>query len=302
MSKKAFYILGMAITIILGTFFYLKFCCSCYVKSTAIDTEKASIRAATDIDFAPFVLNGSGIEFQTSQNLKFLKSSSDIIMPIQDSVAIGIEKMKALLLLNPKQKVTITGYAASDEINTTQFENLGLARAYSIKTFFVSKGLPENLIGLKGEIVENWKMKADTLLGPAEYTFESLGSRSASDEWSLLKEKINANPLILHFNTNQITDNLTAEESQKVADIAQYMKNVDDASLLVVGHTDDVGNRDSNIILGEKRAEFTKSYLSKNGIETNRIKTVSKGPDEPIGENTTAKGKANNRRTVITIQ
>jgi OOP family OmpA-OmpF porin len=47
---------------------------------------------------------------------------------------------------------------------------------------------------------------------------------------------------------------------------------------------------------------FLKTIYPKKGIEESRITTESKGPDEPIGDNTTAEGKANNRRTVITIK
>ncbi|MNU08809.1 putative lipoprotein YiaD precursor [compost metagenome] len=57
-----------------------------------------------------------------------------------------------------------------------------------------------------------------------------------------------------------------------------------------------------NIILAQKRADFSKSYLSKNGIDNSQIETQSKGPDDPIGDNNTTDGKAANRRTVITIK
>lgn len=303
MSKKALYLLGIAITIILGTFLYQMFCCNCCKKSLESETEKVSTVTTTDTNFVPFVLNGSGINYQTHDNLKFLKNSSKIITPVSDSIATGIETLKTFLTANQKQKVTITGYATSDEKNTTEFENLGLARANDIKKFFISKGLSENQLDTKGIVIDQWKMTADTLLGPAEYTFETTNiNTTATDEWSLLKKKINDNPLILHFNTNQSSDNLTVEEKQKVADIAKYIEHVSDATILVVGHTDNVGNRDSNIILGQKRADFTKNYLAKNGIALSRITIESKGPDEPIGENTTEEGKANNRRTVITIK
>jgi len=108
--------------------------------------------------------------------------------------------------------------------------------------------------------------------------------------------------LTLHFNTNKASDNLNTVEKQKVANILEYLKNVKDATVLIVGHSDNVGNREANVVLGQKRAEFSKNYLVKNGIDAERITTESKGPDEPIEENTTAEGKANNRRTVITIK
>jgi OOP family OmpA-OmpF porin len=303
MSKKALYLLGIAITIILGTFLYVEFCCNCTIKTPAADTQKVPVVVAQDNNFVPFILNGSGIDYRTNDNIKFLKNSFAVILPVGDSVSIGLENLKTFLISNPNQKITITGYATSDETNSTTFENLGLARANDIKKFFVSKGLSAAQFDTKGEIIDKWKTISDTLLGPAEYKFGTPETTPATtDEWTILKEKINGDPLILHFNTNKSSDKLTNVEKQKVADLVKYTEHVKDAVVLIVGHSDNVGNRDANIVLGQKRAEFSKNYLSKNGIEESRITTESKGPDEPIGENDTAEGKANNRRTVITIK
>ena len=301
MSKKALYLLGIAITIILGTFLYLKFCCNCSMKTPTAAAEKTPV-ASSDTTSVRFILNGSGINFRTGDNLKFLKNSASLLTPISDSVGIGIENLKRFLAANPKQKVIITGFAISDETNNSTFENLGLARANEVKNYFVSKGLRASQFDTKGEIIKNW-MISDTLIGPVEYQFPTLDTTMvANNEWNTLKEKINSDPLILHFNTNKASDNLNTVEKQKVTDILEYLKNVKDAAVLIVGHSDNVGNRDANIVLGQKRAEFSKDYLVKNGIDAKRITTESKGPDEPIGENTTAEGKANNRRTVITIK
>jgi len=302
MSKKALYLLGIAITIILGTFLYLKFCCNCSMKTPAVATEKTPA-TSSDTTMVRFILNGSGIDFRTGDNLKFLKNSTALITPVSDSIGIGIENLKTFLASNSKQKVIITGYAISDETNNSTFENLGLARANEVKKYFVSKGLTATQFDTKGEIIKNWKMISDTLIGPVEYNFPALDTTNVvNSEWNTLKEKINFDPLILHFNTNKASDNLNTVEKQKVTDILNYLKNVKDATVLIVGHSDNVGNRDANVILGQKRAEFSKDYLVKNGVDAERITTESKGPDEPIGENTTPEGKANNRRTVITIK
>lgn len=303
MSKKALYLLGIAITIILGTFLYLKFCCNCSMKTPTVATQKTSTVVAKDTTMVRFILSGSGIDFRTGDNLKFLKNSSALLTPVTDSIGIGIENLKTFLASNPRQKVIITGYGISDETNTTTFENLGLARANDVKNYFISKGLLATQFDTKGEIINNWKMNFDTLIGPVEYRFPNLDTTAvANNESNNLKEKINSDPLILHFNTNKASDNLSAIEKQKVNDLVKYLENVKDASILIVGHSDNVGNRDANIILAQKRADFSKNYLIKNGIEGTRITTDSKGPDEPVGENTTAEGKANNRRTVITIK
>ena len=302
MSKKALYLLGIAIAIIVGTFLYHKFCCNCSMKTPTVTTEKTPA-VVNDTTMVRFILNGSGIDFRTGDNLKFIKNSPALITPVSDSIGIGIENLKTFLASNSKQKVIITGYAISDETNSTTFENLGLARAKEVKNYFVSKGLTASQFDTKGEIIKNWKMISDTLIGPVEYKFPALDTTTVvNNEWNTLKERINSDPLILHFNTNKASDNLNAVEKQKVTDILKYLKNVKDAAVLIVGHSDNVGNREANVVLGQKRAEFSKNYLVKNGIDAERITTESKGPDEPIGENTTAEGKVNNRRTVITIK
>ena len=303
MSKKTLYLLGIAITIILGTFLYLKFCCNCCMKTPTVDTEKMSTAVSQDADPVPFNLNGPGIDYHATDNLKFIKNSTALIQPVNDSVAIGIENLKTFLIENPKQKVTITGYATSDETNSTTFENLGLARANDVKNYFVSKGLTASQFDTKGEIIDKWTMVLDTLIGPVGYKFETLDTTAVeNDEWDILKEKINTDPLTLYFNTNKSSEKLNVSQKQKVTDIAKYMDHVKDANVLVVGHSDNVGNRDANIILAQKRADFIKEYLAKNSIEATRIQTESKGPDEPKSDNNTAEGKATNRRTLITIK
>ena len=303
MSKKILYVLGIAVTIILGTFLYLKFCCNCCMNTPTDEAKKEPVAATQEKYAVPFSLNGSGIEFQTNENLKFLKNNSTLLLPVSDSVTIGIEKLKAFLATNPKQIITITGYAASDEKNTTTFENLGFARANDIKNYFVSKGLNAGQFDLKGEIDDQWKTTLDTLFGPAAYKFETLDTTvAANDEWSVLKDKINADPLVLYFNTNKTSNQLSTSEAQKVTDIAKYMDHIKDASVLIVGHSDNVGNREANVTLAQKRAVFAKNYLTTKGIDGARITTESKGPDEPVSSNETADGKSKNRRTVITIK
>ncbi|MCV9928195.1 OmpA family protein [Flavobacterium sp. LS1R49] len=276
------------------------------MKEPADDIEKVVIVKETVIETVPFVINGTGIDYHSSDNLKFLKNSAAIIQPVKDSVAIGIEKLKTFLNGDPKQKVTITGYATTEEKNTTTYPNLGLARANDVKNYFVSKGISAGKFDTKGEIIDTWKTNGDTLLGPVSYEInaltDSVATKTNGEDFAALKAKINADPLVLHFNTNKSNDNLNTTDRQKIKDITYYILHVGDGALLVVGHSDNVGKRESNVVLGQKRADFTKKYLSKNGINASKIETQSKGPDEPIGDNTTADGKANNRRTVVTIK
>jgi OmpA-OmpF porin, OOP family len=69
----------------------------------------------------------------------------------------------------------------------------------------------------------------------------------------------------------------------------------------VYGHTDNVGNANANQKLSEDRANAVKSYLISKGLLTNRIEAKGFGQSQPIADNKTAAGKAENRRVQIVL-
>ncbi len=77
---------------------------------------------------------------------------------------------------------------------------------------------------------------------------------------------------------------------------AKVLKDYPDVRLEIVGHTDSTGSRDVNIDLSQRRADAVKAYLVGKGIDASRLETRGVGPDEPIGDNKTKAGRAQNRR------
>ena len=102
----------------------------------------------------------------------------------------------------------------------------------------------------------------------------------------------------VQFDLAQI--NLTAEQRQKIADISHCVDKLG-VKIQVVGHTDNTGQADNNMVLGQGRADFAKNYLIRNGILGVNIEATSKGQTQPIADNNTEEGRKENRRTVITI-
>jgi len=81
-----------------------------------------------------------------------------------------------------------------------------------------------------------------------------------------------------------------------------YMVKNKNAVLKIVGHTDSVGTDDYNFNLGGRRAHAIKNYFGDKGLPADRFITESRGEREPSNENTTAEGRAKNRRTEITFK
>ncbi|HOV83490.1 MAG TPA: DUF5723 family protein [Paludibacteraceae bacterium] len=69
----------------------------------------------------------------------------------------------------------------------------------------------------------------------------------------------------------------------------------------VQGHTDNVGKPEKNLELSEKRALAVKEYLVSKGVEESRISTKGYGDTVPIASNSTATGRAQNRRVELII-
>ena len=69
----------------------------------------------------------------------------------------------------------------------------------------------------------------------------------------------------------------------------------------VQGHTDNVGKRDYNIDLSERRAQAVRTYLIGKGVPATRLSAHGYGPDVPIADNKTKEGRAKNRRVEFNI-
>jgi outer membrane protein OmpA-like peptidoglycan-associated protein len=73
------------------------------------------------------------------------------------------------------------------------------------------------------------------------------------------------------------------------------------SKIVVVGHTDSDGSDTFNQSLSVRRALAVKSYLVAKGVNTSLIETGGMGEKQPIASNTTAQGKALNRRVEIEV-
>ena len=69
----------------------------------------------------------------------------------------------------------------------------------------------------------------------------------------------------------------------------------------VAGHTDDVGNGLANYSLSERRANTVRDYLIRYGVDETRIAAVGYGEAQPIADNSTPEGRAQNRRVELRI-
>ncbi len=307
MSKRLMYLIGILLTILLGTYFSWILCCPlCEEKNKPISNETESVTtkvAHKDPTLYPFSIkdDNGDLSLKANDNFNFEKSNLNFLNPISSNLDLEIDKLKEYLGSKDNKSLSITGYYTDGEKNSSLLDNLGLARANSVKNYFANKGIPSKIMNIFGQ--KKKEMIPDSLNvyhGPLGFTITEL--KDNTEEIAKLGEYIKANPIVLKFNTGKFNFNLTEAERQEMADIIKYLDKVDGAMCLVIGHTDNSGSSETNLNLGQKRADKVKKYLIKNGIPAGKIIATSKGETEPIADNNTEEGKAENRRTVITIK
>jgi outer membrane protein OmpA-like peptidoglycan-associated protein len=104
----------------------------------------------------------------------------------------------------------------------------------------------------------------------------------------------------VYFDTNKYTINAASQSTlDKLAGVLMEFK---DTNVLVVGHTDSSGAEEYNMTLSMNRANAVTNYfVQTKGLSAGRFTTNWYGETSPIADNSTAEGRAKNRRVNIAI-
>ena len=169
----------------------------------------------------------------------------------------------------------------------------------AIKTWQSGDGLVANQIDLKSKDLKTASMiRSGTAQGFAEQTAatEALRGRMADIDKYNVKSTTNVN-----FDVGKSV--LSAEAKNDLCATATSAEGMDNALLLVVGYTDSTGSDDFNQVLSEKRASRVVNYLQQVcGWKPYRMLTpTGMSEADPLADNTTAQGKAQNRRVAVNV-
>ena len=124
-----------------------------------------------------------------------------------------------------------------------------------------------------------------------------------------MKQEITSNEILTELNTNgHIALYINFEtgksdikpESQKIIDqIVEMLKSNPTLKISIEGHTDNVGNSQSNQTLSENRAKAVMNAIIAKRIDKSRLSTKGWGQTKPIVDNSSDDGRAKNRRVEI---
>jgi len=99
------------------------------------------------------------------------------------------------------------------------------------------------------------------------------------------------------FESNSAT--LADNQHEELDRLVTALNSTPTLSAIVEGHTDSAGTSEHNQNLSERRAATVANYLTSHGVNANRVRPQGFGESRPIADNTTAEGRAQNRRVVL---
>ncbi len=282
----------------LGTFLCYKYLCKDHSSDVAATAPIISSAKSAGI----WNVKDGSFDQSSKDYYRFLRSKSSTLMPLGTEVDKLNMAVADYVKSDGKKGLNVVGYYKQDEVNdNTFYENLGLARANQIKQNLVALGIPAKQITTSAQLLTDDMFNADTLMKGGDYIFFGIEDNAA--KISDLKTRLQAKPITLYFKVNSNELELSAEQQQQFSDLIYYLDNVGDAKAEVSGHTDNDGNKASNIKLSAERAEFVKNYLNTQGnISADKMDVKGYGPDKPVASNKTPEGKAQNRRVEVALK
>jgi outer membrane protein OmpA-like peptidoglycan-associated protein len=119
------------------------------------------------------------------------------------------------------------------------------------------------------------------------------------------KKKAKSTPVpierLLHFGFDSTT--IVPESTPVLVELTQCLSAKSSVkSIIIKGHTDNIGSRKYNMDLSARRAEAIKQYIINRKLFIGEIKIVSCGEDYPVDTNKTRQGRAKNRRVEIIVK
>ncbi|ETF08510.1 MULTISPECIES: OmpA family protein [Pseudomonas] len=94
---------------------------------------------------------------------------------------------------------------------------------------------------------------------------------------------------------------LTPAAKAQLDTLMDKLRNADVVSIKVIGHTDSKGSDAYNQALSERRASSVAAYLLSQGLAPNKLTSEGRGESEPVADNATDEGRAENRRVELHI-
>ncbi len=251
-------------------------------------------------------------KFHSSANETFSFAASSPKIIYTKNLETNFKQVGGYMKKNPSKSLLLTGFYLTNETNKTEFENLGIARAESIKKILVKNGASEDVISTKGIKSDNNLFLSDSnkkkiMFGGVNFLFSEGGSTSSnfssqdnsatastgssdSDEFSTM---------ILYFEDEQTTLEMKNSLEAYFTDLQTFINSNPQYKVLVSGHTDGKLSSSKQKDISKKRASNVRRLLRNFGFPSTTVVAEGKAASDPLGDDSSDEGKAKNNRAEI---
>ena len=149
---------------------------------------------------------------------------------------------------------------------------------------------------------QNTNWTAPGQVGNVPITVTATDSRGGSATATVIVQVVRREELTfedVHFDFDRY--NLRPDALKILDDAITKLQANPDVRVTIEGHCDSIGTVEYNLALGERRANAVRDYLASRGITNVRLRTVSYGEERPVADNSTAQGRAQNRRAHLAV-
>jgi len=101
----------------------------------------------------------------------------------------------------------------------------------------------------------------------------------------------------IHFETAKAA--ILPDSAAVLGEVAAVLNGHPDWKMRVEGYTDNVGNAATNRALSQERAAAVIAYLGIHGVDKSKLDAKGMGQDQPLADNSSDTGRAQNRRVVL---
>ena len=103
--------------------------------------------------------------------------------------------------------------------------------------------------------------------------------------------------ILFEVNSYQLSD----ASKDEIAKLSEILQKYEDTNIMFAGHTDNTGSDEYNLTLSENRAKAVAEYAAFTGVDASRMTITGYGESDPIADNSTVEGRAENRRVEVAI-
>ena len=194
----------------------------------------------------------------------------------------------------PDREIIITAEYLPSEMVSNNL-TFGKARAEYLKSQLVKYGVnPLKLVSI--DSINNYTYDKDGYYANGiTISYKNI----SKEKHSALEQEITHKILYPDFNTNTVKPDKTIQAY--TVELKNYLQKHPEKKVTITGHTDNIGNDESNYQIGLERAKSIAAYFEKVGIDKNKLNAQSKGETAPIIDNNTLQNRIKNKRIEILI-